>query len=339
MKKRKGFITVLLAACVLSLTACGGGSPDADSEAVNLLAISGPEAVGAVEADYFLLAEPAVTAQSKKGYSIAGDIQSLYGGENGYPQAVIVAKKSLISHEFVGAFAERVSGAAEWLKTASATDIVDSVGAHMEDSGTATTLKAPLLSADVVSRCGVRFTYANECQDEVTEFLRETLSVNENATALPDDEFFWNGETGIEKGSLDELTVYMPDGAPALALAQLLYEDTEDDGITYKVVNPSLISSKVTYNDMSKNADVCVLPVTAASKLLGSGENYEMLGVVTHGNLYLISKDGKAITAENIAELKGKTVGVLQINQVPGLTFKTVLKKYDVEYKEISNLS
>jgi ABC-type nitrate/sulfonate/bicarbonate transport system substrate-binding protein len=89
---------------------------------------------------------------------------------------------------------------------------------------------------------------------------------------------------------------------------------------------------------MDKNADVCVLPVTAASKLLGSGEKYEMLGVVTHGNLYLISKDGEQVTAENIEDLKGKTVGVLQINQVPGLTLKTVLKKYGVEYKEITNL-
>lgn len=336
MKKSKFLTAAVLAVCLTALTACGGGQ-DKDENAVNLLAITGPEAVGAVDADYFLLAEPAVTAQNKKGYSIAGDIQALYGGEEGYPQAVIVAKKSLATHEFVGAFVEKVQNAAEWLKTASATDIVNSVSAHMEDSGAATSLKAPMLSAEVISRCGVRFSYATESKNEVTEFLREMMNVNASATAIPEDAFFWNGECAAS-GELDEITVCMPDGAPALALAQLLYEDTEDDGITYKVVNSSLIASKVTYNDMDKNADVCVLPVTAASKLLRSGENYEMLGVVTHGNLYLISKDGEQITAENIEDLKGKTVGVLQINQVPGLTLKVVLKKYGVEYKEITNL-
>ena len=341
MKKTKRFLAAALGLAVglVGLTACGGGAPDTDEEAVNLLAISGPEAVGAVEADYFLLAEPAVTAQSKKGFSISGDIQALYGGEQGYPQAVLIAKKDLIGHEFLDAFTAKVESAAEWLKTASATDIVDAIGAHMDDSGTATTLKAPMLSADVVSRCGVRFTYANTCQTEVVDFLTQMRTVNENATAIPENAFFWSGEKGTEQGDLGEITVCMPDGAPALALAQLLFEDTEDDGITYKVVSPSLISSKVTYNDMDKNADLCVLPVTAASKLLGGGENYEMLGVVTHGNLYLISKDGEQIDAENIGSLKGKTVGVLQINQVPGLTFKTVLKMYGVEYKEISNLS
>ena len=333
---KKFGVALGLAVCLLGLTACGGGAKK-DEDKVNLLAISGPEAVGTVDADYFLLAEPAVTAQSKKGYSISGDIQALYGGENGYPQAVLVAKKGLANHPFVQAFTEKVSLAATWLETAAATDIVAAVNAHMDDSGAETSLKAPLLSADVLSRCGVRFTYASECQNEVTDFLSDMLAVNESATALPSSEFFWDGEvTG--SGDLGEITVCMPDGAPALALAQLLHEDTADDGITYKVVNSSLIASKVTYKDMDENADLCVLPVTAASKLLGSGEKYEMLGVVTHGNLYLISKDGKQVSAESIGDLKGKTVGVLQINQVPGLTFKAVLNKYGLPYSEISNL-
>ena len=133
----------------------------------------------------------------------------------------------------------------------------------------------------------------------------------------------------------EDLTVYMPDGAPALAFAKLLYEDTEEDGITYKVVAPNLIKTKVTYNDDSKNADLCVLPLTAATKLLGMGEKYQMLGTVTHGNLYLISKDTDTRYAlNNISALQGKTVGVLQLNEVPGLIFKTVLSKAGVAYQE-----
>ena len=55
----------------------------------------------------------------------------------------------------------------------------------------------------------------------------------------------------------EEITVYMPDGAPALALAKLMAEDTKEDGVTYNVVPASLIASKVTSEDSEKNADLC----------------------------------------------------------------------------------
>lgn len=134
----------------------------------------------------------------------------------------------------------------------------------------------------------------------------------------------------------EEVTVYMPDGAPALALAGLMAEDKEDDGVTYRVVSAELIASKVTNKDETKNADLCVMPLTAASKLLGSGERYTMLGTVTHGNLYMIAKEG-AYTADNLSSLIGKKVGVLQINNVPGLTFKAVLNKYQIPWQEMTN--
>ncbi len=132
----------------------------------------------------------------------------------------------------------------------------------------------------------------------------------------------------------DDLTVYMPDGAPALALAGVMAADTEEDGVEYRIVNPTKITSIVTYEKESKNADLCVLPLTAASKLLGSGERYTLLGAVTHGNLYLIAKDGESIAS--LQTLVGKTVGALQIKEVPGLTFKTVLNKAGVSFQEIS---
>ena len=134
-----------------------------------------------------------------------------------------------------------------------------------------------------------------------------------------------------------EITVYMPDGAPALALAGLMAEDTQEDGVDYNVVPATAISSKVTYKEEEKNADLCVMPVTAASKLLGNGETYTMLGAVTHGNLYLIAKDEVEYTAENLSSLIGKKVGVLQINEVPGLTFKSTLNKYDIPWQELTN--
>ncbi len=134
-----------------------------------------------------------------------------------------------------------------------------------------------------------------------------------------------------------EVTVYMPDGAPALALAGCMAEDTEDDGVTYRVVKADLIASKVTANDEDKNADFCIMPLTAAAKLLGKGEKYAMAGVVTHGNLYMISTDETLYTAENLSSLLGKKVGVLQLSNLPGLTFKAILDKYGVAWQVLTN--
>ena len=136
----------------------------------------------------------------------------------------------------------------------------------------------------------------------------------------------------------EEVTVYMPDGAPSLAMAKMMADDTDGDGITYKVVAPSLIKSKVTSQNAESNADICILPALAASVLLGKGNVYQMLGVVTHGNLYLIAKNGETYTRENLHRLLGKTVGVLQIADVPGLTFKSVLKENGVAYQDVSGV-
>ena len=141
------------------------------------------------------------------------------------------------------------------------------------------------------------------------------------------------GEDTIDK----EVTVYMPDGAPALALAGLMYKDLVDDGVSYFVTKADAIASKVTYKDEAENADFCVMPLNAASKLLGDGSRYVMLGAVTHGNLYIISKSETVYTRDNLSALVGKKVGVLQINNVPGLTFKTVLNNCGIAWAETTN--
>ncbi len=134
-----------------------------------------------------------------------------------------------------------------------------------------------------------------------------------------------------------EITVYMPDGAPALAFAQMMHEDKEDDGLSYFVVNASQIASKVTNNDMDKNADFCVLPLTAATAKVGNGENYQMVGAVTHGNLYMISKNADlAYSADNLSTLIGQTVGVLQLSSTPGMIFKGMLAKNNIPYADLS---
>lgn len=129
--------------------------------------------------------------------------------------------------------------------------------------------------------------------------------------------------------------VYAPDGAPALGLVNGIVNG--DASFEYHVVASNVIQAQVTGE--SPAADFCVLPVNLASKLLGTGETYKMLGTVTHGNFFLLTTGENAeITAQNVTSLEGKTVGVVQLANVPGLTFQASLKSLGVDYQIIDNL-
>lgn len=130
-----------------------------------------------------------------------------------------------------------------------------------------------------------------------------------------------------------EITVFTPDGAPALSMAKLFAEDTVNDRVTYTVVSATGIEARVLYSDMKKNADVCVLPITDASLHIGDGENYQLLGVVTHGNFFLISETETVYRKDNLLDLVGKKVGFVQLAKLPGLVFRSILERENVPYK------
>ena len=129
------------------------------------------------------------------------------------------------------------------------------------------------------------------------------------------------------------ISVYMPDGAPALALAKLMSEEADfGKNVNYHVLGAEEIASFVSYDDADKNADLCILPINDASKLVGDGSEYKMLGTVTHGNLYILSfGDKPKLTSQNFAaEVSGKKVGVVQLAKFPGTAFKLLLSKYGI---------
>lgn len=142
-------------------------------------------------------------------------------------------------------------------------------------------------------------------------------------------------QDGGKEDSPVSVQVVAPDGAPALALAKMLSD--ESDGVTsYSVVNSSTIATYV--NGKKDTVDLCILPVNAAAKILGDGETYQMIGSVTHGNLFLLSsRYTETITSENISSLAGKTVGVVNLANVPGLIFKSILTDYGISYNDLGN--
>lgn len=146
------------------------------------------------------------------------------------------------------------------------------------------------------------------------------------------------GDTGSNNNGgtqqVVEADVYAPDGAPALAIAQLMSEEMQFGGkVTYNVVPATTIQTYVTGED--PQAELCILPVNAAAQLLGTGEVYKMLGTVTHGNLYVLAAAAQeSLTASNISELlKGSKIGCLQLNNFVGYALRIVLDKYGVEYE------
>lgn len=128
--------------------------------------------------------------------------------------------------------------------------------------------------------------------------------------------------------------IVVPDGAPALSIAKLIKDNQKFGSKTiYKVVAAENIKNFVVGS--GEKADIALVPVNLASLMLGSGSEYKAVASVTHGNLYMLSKDETAITEENFAEnIKGKSVAIVNIANVPGLTFKATLEKFGVEYTE-----
>lgn len=131
--------------------------------------------------------------------------------------------------------------------------------------------------------------------------------------------------TGCSRNYEGEIKIYMPDGAPALAFSQLMHENNGlEKNATYTVVPASTIQQFVA----NESATAALLPVNLASKLCGNGEKYRMVSVNTHGNLFIIG----SAAVNTVADLKGKTVAVVNLANVPGLTLKAILNDNGISY-------
>lgn len=115
-----------------------------------------------------------------------------------------------------------------------------------------------------------------------------------------------------------DIDIYMPDGAPALAMAKLMYDDNEfGNDIDYNVVASNNIGNYI----IQEKADIAIVPVNMASKLIGQGDKYKMVATVTNGNLYIVGNRD----ISTLEDLKGEVVGVIGQGNVPDLNLKYLL--------------
>ncbi len=128
------------------------------------------------------------------------------------------------------------------------------------------------------------------------------------------------------------IAIYMPDGAPALAFAKLMDEENKlgkENGVTYTVF-PAQGEGSASDKFLADKPTMAVLPITDVSLFLNDDnyKDYRIVSILTHGNLFLIGKE--QITT--LSDLKGKRVSVVNIDKVPGLTFKYLLGKNGINY-------
>ena len=168
---------------------------DAKSDSVNLINIADPSTgiTPAAEFDYMIGAEPLVTAKTTAApaLKIVGDIQALYG-ENGFPQAVMLAKNSVIEQnsEFIADFISAVEENAEWIASddADMTAIVNAINANY--GGATSSLNANNLNSTVISRCAIEFVPATECRQEITGFIDKLEAVTGTTLTIADKFFY-----------------------------------------------------------------------------------------------------------------------------------------------------
>jgi NitT/TauT family transport system substrate-binding protein len=141
--------------------------------------------------DLFLIPEPLASVKKKTGFHDAGSLQTLYGGEKGYPQAAIVAKRSLIKNnsKFIDEFVENLSSADMWLRNAEVATILNAVNSHLEE-GLAPSFSDKNLSREAILGCNVYYTSAESCKTEVNDFISALQTVNPNAAKSFADKFF-----------------------------------------------------------------------------------------------------------------------------------------------------
>ena len=122
--------------------------------------------------------------------------------------------------------------------------------------------------------------------------------------------------------------VYMPDGAPAVALSALM--DSGYAGTEFKVVAAATIGGLVN----NGTADMAIMPINAAAASYNRGTGIVMLSVNTHGNLYVVGGDADIAPAA----LVDHSLGVIGAGNVPDLTVRMLFDEIEVPYETVRDM-
>lgn len=115
------------------------------------------------------------------------------------------------------------------------------------------------------------------------------------------------------------ITMVAPDGAPALAMAQLVKNAT----VGGKTVQCSVYPADQ-IGARAMQSDLAILPSNLAAKIASQNKDYCVLGIVTSGNLYMVGTDN---AVQSLQDLDGQSVVSIGQGSVPDLIFRTLLQE------------
>ena len=128
----------------------------------------------------------------------------------------------------------------------------------------------------------------------------------------------------------EEIVCYVPDGAPALAVAKII-----SDG---KIGNTKVTTRITTGEDVvakcaSGEADMAILPSNAAVKICSQRSDYLMFSVNVYGLLYVVGTR----QVSSLAELCNNTVYSIGLGNTPEYVMKKILDVNNVSYDNTFN--
>ena len=138
-----------------------------------------------------------------------------------------------------------------------------------------------------------------------------------------------------DKGELTpggELTLYVPDGAPALSVAKIVSDGKVGK---YDVKTEVTTGENVVAKCASGEADLAVLPTNAAVKICNTRSDYQIFSVNVYGVLYIVGTEH----IESISDLKGETLYSIGQANTPEYVFKTICDNAGVGYVDVDDSS
>ncbi len=139
-----------------------------------------------------------------------------------------------------------------------------------------------------------------------------------------------NSDGGTTETETKEISVIVPDGTPALAIAQLMAENPTFEGynISYQLVSSAAdISTAMAAGE----ADIAIMPTNTAA-ILYNNVGSSIIATSVQGILYMVGND----TVEDLSELVGTVVYNIGQGGTPDTTFKAILDKAGIEWVESS---
>lgn len=307
-------VAALVAAFTVAFAAC---NDDGNTESVRIVYYADGAAVQAAlsagQIDYGIVGEPAATAGASKGFGVVMDLQAEYaeatGNANGFPMSSTFIRGSLAANKtFVDALLAVLNENVTYIteNAASMTQLLQSAWS---------TSAYPAAS---IPRCNVGVYSAAGVKADVNDMLK-VLNGVEN---VPDSVYYDEAQATEQGNGSGVLQLYVPDGAPALAVAKLV---AEKDTLTVAgyTVNVHIVPANTIAAHIAKgDGDIVIMPANGGANLVVQGADYKFLCSNTRGILYMISTSEGSVSPEDLA---GKTVGCIGQGAVPQYAFERIL--------------